>query len=71
MKLKPFYEIFHQTNGQKALTIDQMRFNTTIKSQFNKNINLELGYIKLMKSSSVLHYLQSENNFIVNISYHF
>lgn len=46
--LKPFYEIFHQISKGKPLTLDQMRFNTSVKHQFFKIMSAEMGYIRLL-----------------------
>ena len=69
--LKPFYEIFHQISKGKPLTLDQMRFNTSVKHQFFKIMSAEMGYIRLLKPNRNSGNLLGDNNLYFNLQYHF
>jgi len=67
--LKPFYEIFHQISKGKPLTLDQMRFNTSVKHQFFKIMSAEMGYIRLLKPNRNSGNLLGDNNLYFNLQY--
>lgn len=69
--LKPFYEIFHQISKGKPLTLDQMRFNTSVKHQFFKIMSAEMGYLRLLKPNRNSGNLLGDNNLYFNLQYHF
>ena len=69
--LKPFYEIFYQSQKDYFIPLEQMRFNFGLQRNFNKKFSIELAYMLLLKHNIYNANFLKEDNFIINLQYKF
>ncbi len=68
--LKPFYELLLFSDGIDHIQFDQQRFNLGIKHNLSNHIQMEWGYMLLLKGSQN-NANARENNMYANLTYNF